>query len=139
MQKNRPKFKILEHTADLKIKAFGKNKKELFLNMLKGMSESQRAEIENENKINRKIEIQSLDLSTLLIDFLSEALYLSQVNREVYFGAKFTKFTDTEIKGELIGQKVKRFGLDIKGVTYHSLDIRQRKDGTWEATVLFDI
>jgi len=132
------KFEILEHKADLKIRAFGKTKEELFLNILKGMMESMKPEgLEAGEK--RKIEIKSLDLKSLLVDFLSEALYLSQVNKEVYFEAKFKKFTDSELEGELIGQKVESFGEDIKAVTYHSLDIHQEKDGTWQATVLFDI
>lgn len=133
------KFEVLEHTADLKILAFGKDKKDVFLNMLLGMTEGQRAEIKDKKKIKRKIEIKSLDSKTLLVDFLSEALYLSQVNKEIYSDARFTKFIDTKIEGELLGQKVERFGLDIKAVTYHDLDIRQKKDGTWKATVLFDI
>ena len=133
------KYEVLEHRADLKIRAFGKDKGELFLNMLLGMTENQRAEIKSETKIKRNIKIESLDLKALLVDFLSEALYLGQVNKEVYLDANFTKFTDIEIEGKLIGQKVERFGEDIKAVTYHDLDIHQRKDATWEATVLFDI
>ena len=133
------KYQILEHKADLKIKAFGKTKEELFLNMLNGMSQSQKPEIKSKKKIKRKIKIKSLDLLALLVDFLSEALYLSQVNKEIYSEAKFEKFSDTEIEGELIGQKVERFGEDIKAVTYHGLNIRQRKDGVWQAVVLFDI
>lgn len=132
------KYEILEHKADLRIRAFGKTKEELFLNMLLGMAESQRAEIKNKEKIKREIKIRSLDFAALLVDFLSEALYLSQVNKEVYFKAEFTKFTDREIEGELIGQKVERFGEDIKAVTHHDLDIQQ-EDGIWQATVLFDI
>jgi len=34
---------------------------------------------------------------------------------------------------------VERFNEDIKAVTYHQLDARQREDSTWEATILFDI
>jgi len=133
------KFEVLEHKADLKIRALGKDKKELFLNMLQAMAENQRAEIKSKKEMKRKIQIKSLDFTTLLVDFLSEALYLSQVKKEVYFNAEFTRFADTEIEGKLIGQKVERFGEDIKAVTYHDLDIHRRKDGTWEATVLFDI
>jgi len=151
------KYEILEHKADLKIRAFGKTKEELFLNMLIGMSESMKgSEVRiPEEKIRREVKIKSLDLPALLVDFLSEVLYLSQVNREVYFNVKFRKFFDNEeeedlsssspfatareIEAELIGQKVERFGEDIKAVTYHSLNIRQREDGIWEATVLFDI
>lgn len=132
------KYKILEHTADLKIKAFGRDKKELFLNMLKGMSENQKAEL-LQKKVEREIKIKSIDIETLLVDFLSESLYLSQVNREIYNNANFKKFTDTEIKGQLIGYKVERFGEDIKGVTYHGLDIHKRKGGIWETTVIFDV
>jgi SHS2 domain-containing protein len=40
------RFEILEHKADLKIRAFGKTKEELFLNMMIGMTESQKPEIE---------------------------------------------------------------------------------------------
>ena len=70
---------------------------------------------------------------------MSEVLYLSQVNKEVYFKIEFDKFADIEIEGKLIGQKVERFGEDCKAVTYYGLDIRQLKNKIWEATVLFDI
>jgi len=134
------RYEILEHPADLKIRAFGKTKEELFLNMLLGMSESMNPEVQKiEEKIKRKIKIKSLDLPALLVDFLSEILYLTQTNREIYNKVKFTKFTDAELEAELIGQKVERFGEDIKAVTYHQLNIDQRKDGIWEAIVLFDI
>ena len=133
------KYEILEHKADLKIRAFGKTKETLFLNMLLGMSESQKPEVKSKEKIKRQVKIKSLDLMALLVDFLSEALYLSQVNREVYFEATFKKFTDTEIEAELIGQKVKSFGEDIKAATHHNLEIKQTKNKIWRAIVLFDI
>ena len=133
------KYEILEHKADLKIRAFGKNKEELFLNMLLGMTECLKPELKEGKKVTHKIEIKSSDLSSLLVDFLSEVLYLTQVKKRAYFKAKFKKFSDKEIEVELIGQKVERFNEDIKAVTYHDLEIQQRKDGIWEATVLFDV
>ncbi len=133
------KFEILEHRADLKIRAFGKTKEELFLNMLLGMAESQRPKIKGEEKIKRPIKIKSLDLSALLVDFLSEALYLSQVNKEAYLNLIFKKFSSHELEGELIGQKVERFSEDIKAVTYHNLELKRIKNGIWEGTVLFDM
>lgn len=133
------KYEILEHKADLKIRAFGKTKDDLFFNMLNGMSQSQKPEIKIKEKIRREIKIKSLDLPSLLVDFLSEVLYLTQVNREVYSDIKFKKFSDTELEGELLGQKVERFGEDIKAVTHHDLEINQKKDGSWETIILFDI
>jgi SHS2 domain-containing protein len=110
------------------------------LNALLGMGENMKPEIKKpEEKVKREIRITSQDFTALLVDFLSEVLYLSQVNKENYFEAKFTKFTDKEIEAELSGQKVERFNEDIKAVTYHGLDIRQKKDGGWETVILFDI
>jgi len=140
MKNEKLKYEVLEHKADLKIRAFGKTKEELFLNMLLGMIEGMKSEARRpEEKIKQKVKIKSPDLEVLLVDFLSEILYLSQVNKEIYNSIKFKKFTDSELKGELIGQKVERFGEDIKAVTYHGLEICQKKDGIWEATVLFNI
>ncbi len=133
------KFKVLEHTADLRIKAFGKTKRKLFSNMLQGMAENQKPEIKKKEKVKKRIKIESPDPNSLLVDFLSEVLYLSQVDAAVYNRVKFNKFTDTEIKGKLIGNKVEKFGEDIKGVTYHNLNIIQKKDGNWQVTVIFDI
>ncbi len=151
------RFKILDHKADLKIRAFGETKEELFLNMMRGMISGLKPEILNSAAEARNIEIKSLDSESLLVDFLSEVLYLTQVNKEIYTNIKFKKLLDKELKGELIGRKVQRFREDIKAVTYHELKIEQKpsrnapvttsqmlagaggEDGTWEATVLFDI
>jgi len=132
------KYEILEHRADLKIKAFGKNKEELFENVMIGMFES--AKYEGEGKeIKKEIKVSSPDLPSLLVDFLSEILYLNEVNRQVYYQVQFKKFTEKNIEGILSGKELKRVGVAIKGVTYHDLDIHQKEDGTWETTILFDI
>jgi SHS2 domain-containing protein len=133
------KYEILEHKADLKIRAFGRTKEELFSNCLFGMSESMGSEVKNREKASQEIKINSPDFTALLVDFLSEALYLSQTNKEIYFEVSFKNFSDNKLEGRLSGQKVERFGEDIKAVTYHGLDICQGKDGIWEAVILFDI
>lgn len=134
------RYEILPHRADLKIRAYGRTKEEMFQNALFGMSENMKPEIkEQKEKIKREIKISSPDLPSLLVDFLSEVLYLTQVNKEVYFNLKLKKISNNEIEGELVGQKVKRFREDIKAVTYHNLGVHQKKDKTWEAIVLFDI
>jgi len=132
-------YKILPHIADVKIQAFGKTKKELFSNALKGMIAVLRPEIQETDKRQRKIGVASADLNSLLADFLSETLYLIQTNKEVYDEVKFANFSDTKLEGELSGKSVARFGEDIKGVTYHDLKVKKNEDGIWEATVLFDI
>ena len=132
------KFEILEHKADLKIKAFGGTREELFLNMLAGMEDSLRPE--GMGGIDaQEIKISSLDSETLLVDFLSQVLYLNHINQAVYTDIKFQKLINNELEGELIGRKVESFGEEIKAVTYHDLKVAQKDSDKWEATVLFDI
>jgi SHS2 domain-containing protein len=132
-------YKILDHITDLKIQGFGKTKQELFLNILKAMAESQKAEIRDKKQIKRKVKLESGHLDNLLVDFLSEVLYLSQTNKEVYNDIKFEKLIDKQLEGRLLGSKVESFGEDIKAVTYHGLKIEKNKNGLYQATVLFDI
>ncbi len=134
------KYEILEHKADLKIRAFGRSKEELFLNAFLGMNENMKPEIKKPPENTKKeIKIKSVDIASLLVDFLSEVLYLSQTNKETYNEIEFIKFADTEFEAEIFGQKVARFGEDIKAVTYHQLAVRQTESGIWETTILFDV
>jgi len=138
-EKNKLDYEILDHPADLKIRAYGDNLPELFLNMFKGMFESCRPIIEDKSPIiTRKIEIKASDLESLLINFLSEALYLSDVNNETYFKVNFKKLDKGGLMAEIKGRKVKKINLEIKAVTWHDLKI-DKKDNLWQATVLFDI
>ena len=137
------KYKVLEHISDLKIKVFGRNLKELFTNAMIAMFEAARYKpwdnSQERKKIKRELKISSIDLPSLLVDFLSEVLYLSEVHQEVYCEIQFKKMTNKEVEATLIGQRLERKGIVIKGVTYHNLNVCFNKDKIWEATVLFDI
>ena len=132
-------YEILEHESDIKIRVFGKNKKELFKNAMLAMQNSLRPEILSYKTETRRIKIKSDNLPLLLVDFLSEVNYLNETKKEVYSDVKFIKFSNSEIDAEISGKKISEFGLQIKGVTYHELDIHRRRDGIWTAVILFDI
>lgn len=69
------KYEYLEHTADIRYKAYGKNKEEIFSNaalaMFKAMSD------ENiEQKIEHEISVEGDDLKRLLYEWLEELIVL---------------------------------------------------------------
>jgi SHS2 domain-containing protein len=148
------KFEILEHKADLKIRVFGKTKEKLFENAMVGMFEAAKYEMTKGQTTERlttkqlttkrlmtkrlAIKIKSADLPSLLVDFLSEVLYLVETKKLVFEKVEFKKFKENEIEATLIGKPLKRMGVHIKGVTYHDLKIFQ-KNGNFEAEILFDI
>ena len=136
-------FEIRGHTADLRLYASGKTKEELFSNMILGMSGILKStfveESEEELLSRREVTIDSADLAALLVDFLNEVLYLSNTNKEVYRKVDFVAFSDTHLEAELSGKEVEGFDEDIKAATYHEVEVKQGKDGFWEATVILDI
>ncbi len=143
-------FEQLPHTADIKLRVYGTTLEELFRNALIGMFQSigplaPGCTTKNERLIcpdlpkRHDIEVQSPDCIALLVDFLSEALYLSDVYNEAYLDATIHELTETEIKATVHGVEVTGFEVvEIKAVTYHQLSIN-RVDGIWQTEIVFDI
>lgn len=131
-------FEVLSHTADLRIRVYGASLAELFRHALLGMFQSASPTWGEGAVVHRPIVVGATDRNALLVDFLSEALGLSDINNESYTDIEIQKFSDTELRGTLLGQPIKRFTLEIKAVTHHRLEI-QEKNGRWEAEIVFDI
>lgn len=135
---------ILSHTADVRVKAEGSTLEELFCAALEGMAEIQNAQrirqlAEKSEKLTKEIKIASTDTTVLLVDFLSEALAQSHIEKAVFQEARFEKLTDNELSCEISGERVDGFGEDIKAVTYHGAQIIKNDAGNYEVTILFDI
>ena len=143
------RFDILPHTADFKIRVYGKTLPELFANacigMFSGIGPQSKLCTKQGTEIvcsklpqQHKIEIKAMDKEMLLVDFLSEALYLSDVHNEAYLAVDMHAFTQTSLQATLYGVKVTRFDLEIKAVTYHDLIIIEN-DAGWQTEIVFDI
>lgn len=131
---------ILSHTADVRLKAEGSTREELFRAALEGMAEIQNPQRNaGGEKIVRKIHVISADQTALLVDFLSETLAQSQIEKTVFDAVTFPKLTSSELEAEVSGACVEGFGEDIKAVTYHGAEISKKDEGDYEVTILFDI
>jgi len=135
---------FLEHPSDVKILVKAKSLKELFLESLRAMFEiisgrDLSSFIDSKHKKLREIEVKSLDREVLLADFLAEALALSEIYNEIYFGCEFIEFDENFLKGLLYALPLDKKVKEIKAVTYHNLKIEKIKENHWEATLLFDI
>ncbi|MBI2099611.1 archease [Candidatus Uhrbacteria bacterium] len=147
-------YEILPHTADLKIRVRGESKKELFSNSLRAMFMAMRPKAADcaweavggadtlkcaELGIVRQIKLKSVDEKALLVDFLSEALALSDANNEAYLGAEIVNLSETEIEARILGLPVSSFEEEeIKAVTHHGIEIKKTKDG-FETEIIFDV
>ncbi|MEW5805724.1 MAG: archease [Patescibacteria group bacterium] len=137
-------FKILEHTADVRLKVFGKDLKELLENALKGLMAIIAGE-ENLAVSDKKsviFEIFSSDREGLLIDFLNEALYFIQTEKKLIAGVNFYELKQKSdgffLRAEFLLADSGKIVKDVKAATYHDLKISQN-NGQLEATITLDI
>ena len=134
------KYKFLSHPADLKMRVWGKNQKELFINASRGMMAFLYSNCSKAGPLLKKpakINLKAADIKALTVDWLSELLYLSDAKNICFDRFNFKKITAREIQAEVFGCPAKA-QRDIKAVTYHGLEIKQTKSG-WQAVILFDI
>ena len=139
-------YEYLEHTADAKFRAYGKTLEEVFENaalaMFNVMVDTEGVLLET----SLEISLESPGLDTLLVDWLSELLFLFEVEETV-----FGKFRVKEIRKERGEYLLKAlasgakwdlesqlFKTEIKAVTYNQLELEMTPDG-WVAQVVVDL
>lgn len=137
------KYERASHTADVRLRVWGKNYKELFENAARGLSSivfSKAEKLLEKGRYDAKeeIEAQSANISTLLIDFLSEILSKIQINKMIYI-AKIMEITEVMVRAKIYGKKVDYFNEDVKAVTYHAIIIRKTPKGILASTIVLDI
>jgi len=135
-------YELIPHTADIRLKVKAKTQKELFVSACEGMSQILKKDFFRKASrcpLNLKVSVSSVDQTTLLIDFLSEILTLSQEHHAIFGKVYFLKFSQTSLLAKICGAKVDQFDNDIKAVTYHQAEVKKNPKGEWETTVIFDI
>jgi SHS2 domain-containing protein len=135
------KFELLEHRADLKIKVYGQDLNQLFVNAGLAMAEQQNPVAKNQPSAKQEwesIEINSPDLNSLLVDWLNEILSRSDLNHKVYFNFQIKELSKNHLQAKIAGQKVEQKQIDIKAATYHGLEIK-KIDEHWQVIIIFDI
>ena len=142
-------FEIIDHTADVAIAAYGATREELFANAALGMFSI----IGDVDKVtpreDREVRVRADDIESLLVMFLSELLYLFEVEHFMLHDAAVETVSDTTgdepgrvearatVRGEARSDK-HDLNTEIKAVTHHGLKI-EKQNNTWQVTVLFDI
>lgn len=137
------KYEFLDHTADAKFRAYGKSLEEAFANAAIAMTNIMFDTEKVEGKINKSIEAEADDLKSLLVNFLSEFVYL--VDAEGFILKKVVSLTINKkgsgyrlaavAKGERYSDKHEVLG-DVKAVTYAEMEIKEEKGKCWVQVVV---
>jgi len=97
-------------------------------------------------EIEKQIEIESEDKYALCFDFLSEFLYIFDVEELVFSNiiVKTIEKTNDKFKleaivyGEIFDKKKHEIGTEVKAITYSFMNIEQKKNKV-EIDIVFDI
>ena len=145
---NEETFNIGQHTADLIITLQGDSLPRLFNAAASGMfaakigidiqDEYNGFVLSQEKKENINISVDGYDWESLLVNFLNELIYLSDINHEIYTNFDFKKLEPNKLESSAQKIFVSDFALVIKGATYHELKIQKLNDH-YKTTIIFDI
>ena len=133
-------FEILEHTADVGVAARGKSPEDVFEQATRGLLNITGASADGSGE-RVEIEVQANDLAGVLVDWLEEVLYLQDARDSVVTDLKVLVAEQKRVAGwvEIVPRGRDLEGTAVKAITYHQLEVTQQPDGTWFATVYFDI
>ncbi|MDP2968740.1 MAG: archease, partial [Deltaproteobacteria bacterium] len=93
-------------------------------------------------KEERKVELKGESLERLMVDWLSELLYLHDVESLLFKGFKVEVVGEgglrAKVKGEPFQEGVHVIKTGVKAVTHHQIQVK-RENGGWRAQVILDL
>ena len=137
-------FRILDHTADVAIEAWGADLSQLLANAARGMFRIM-ADVDTVRGVTVvPVTIEGTDLEDLLVSWLGELVFLAETRSLVFCDVSIRAARENRVEGEALGERIDldRHSLctEIKAVTYHGCWVRRGTQGDpWRATVLLDI
>ncbi|NIM02611.1 archease [bacterium] len=139
------RFELIEHTADMGIKAYGKDMGELFTNAAYGMASSM-TDLEKVNpKESQDISLEAENREELLVSWLNEIIYLSASKTMLFSKFEVSEIDDRHLKAKIFGEGFDidrhKIETEFKAATYHRLKISNSTlpEGVLQAEIIFDI
>jgi SHS2 domain-containing protein len=135
-------YEILDHTADIGIVVYGEDLKALFENAGQAFFDLITDLDKVAGRVTRKIELGEESLDRMMVDWLSELLYMHEVDQLLFNEFKVESVGNEGLKavakGEPYRDGVHVIKTEVKAVTYHQLFV-EKENGGWRAQIIFDL
>ena len=142
MDSDRPRFSLLDHTADLGMQVHGADLVNLFEEAARSIIYIILRAPTAEKTDAMKLQVDAQDLPDLMVRWLGEILYLLQGEKKVVTHVKIDSLSPAHLAATLktvpFDPNRHEILCEIKAVTYHQIDVA-RKNDKWEARVIFDL
>lgn len=136
-------FEYLEHTADVKFRAYGRTPEEMLSNAAVALFGTMTDLSKIQIKETWKTELNAPDLEQLAYDWLSEIVFLFETESAVFstFDVKLKRNGDWKLEAEIGGERTDlsrhAFDNEVKAVTLHEFEVR--KNETWCLQAVLDV
>lgn len=136
-----------DHTADVQARCWGKSLEEAFNQTAYSLMATITPNLKKISaKVEKKIRIEAEDKEALLFDFLSELLYIFDVEELVFNNIKVQIIKESEelyvlnalLSGEKFDKSKHEIGVEVKAITYSFMEITESKNKV-EISIVFDI
>jgi len=137
------KFEYLDHTADIGIRAYGQDLKDLFENAAEAML-AVTAELDTIDEMMLiEVSVTASTLPDLMLNWLGELNFQHQVEEIFFCRTEIREISPNRLRAVVFGEARNENRhvvlAEIKSVTFHQLQVEQASDGVWTAQVIFDI
>ncbi len=136
------RYRLLDHTADLRVQVYGNSLRQLFQNALYTLTDLLTDARRVRTLRSRRVTVRGEGEDLLLVRFLRELLFLFETRRFLGRRLEFIRRGDTILAARVWGERFDpaRHPLrtEVKAVTYHRLKVERRR-GRWVAEVIFDV
>jgi len=133
-------FEEISHTADVKIRVYAPTLEALFSETFKALMQVMYG-TNRAGGILREIRVESSDNESLLADFLSEVLFVSEVEGLVFSDACIIidgLCLTAQLTGEPFDPVRHLGGSEVKGISYSGLAITHEANG-YMLDIIFDV
>ena len=136
-------YEYLEHTADMGLLVRGKNLAELLRNAAQGLFETIVVVDTVDAVALTEIRLTAESVEELFVRWLDELIFRHETEEIFFKRADIHECSETEVSATVYGEPINfdkhAVYTEIKSVTYHQLEVRQKADGSWQAQVIFDL
>lgn len=136
-------YEVFEHTADIGLHVFGDTLPELFVHAAQGMESLLVEPASVQVVTSRDISVEGHDNLSLLIAWLNQLIFVFDTEYLLFRDFVIEAITETRVIGRASGEVYdpQRHALSsaIKAVTWHEAAITRTTDGSYRASLIFDL
>jgi SHS2 domain-containing protein len=133
-------FEELSHTADVRIRVTATTLDLLFTDAFLALMQTLFGN-DRRGRERRELKIEAQDTETLLMDFLSEILFIGEVEGIVFASAEVItdgRTLTAVLNGEPFDRARHAAGTEVKGISYSGMAITKDTNG-YMVDILFDV